>query len=58
MPTSSTTPRRFSRDEFCLLIQSRLEQLEAHTEAKRRYASVLAAIRQNLDVYNRERPMM
>jgi hypothetical protein len=44
---------RFSREEFCALIDAHLHQLEAHEEAKRRYAAVLAAIRQNLDVYTK-----
>jgi len=42
---------RFSREEFCELIDAQLHQLETHEEAKRRYAAVLAAIRENLDVY-------
>ncbi|SHJ60689.1 hypothetical protein SAMN02745146_3510 [Hymenobacter daecheongensis DSM 21074] len=48
---------RFSREEFCELIDARLHQLETHTEAKRRYAAVLAAIRQNLDTYKQTRKM-
>jgi hypothetical protein len=51
-PVSKT---RFSREEFCQLIDAHLHQLETHEEAKRRYAAVLAAIRENLEVYTKSR---
>ncbi|GAA4011068.1 hypothetical protein GCM10022408_24220 [Hymenobacter fastidiosus] len=54
MPKPLSKPR-FSREEFCELIDARLQQLETHEEAKRRYAAVLAAIRLNLDVYKNNR---
>jgi hypothetical protein len=44
---------RFSREEFCELIAAHLHQLETHEEAKRRYAAVLAAIRENLNQYTK-----
>ncbi|GAA3924569.1 hypothetical protein [Hymenobacter algoricola] len=46
---------RFSREEFCQLIDAHLQQLETHEEAKRRYAAVLAVIRENLNTYQKSR---
>ncbi|WP_165370551.1 hypothetical protein [Hymenobacter persicinus] len=57
MSNLSVKPR-FSREEFCELIATHLRQLEAHEEARRRYAAVLAAIRQNLDMYNKDRKVV
>ncbi|WP_167856223.1 hypothetical protein [Hymenobacter metallicola] len=46
---------RFSRDEFCDLINHQLHQLESSQDAKRQYAAVLAALRTSFDAYQKSR---
>lgn len=48
----STTPKRvYSVEDFSELINSRLQQLESTQEARQRYGSLLAVLRQQVDSY-------
>ncbi|WP_167852253.1 hypothetical protein [Hymenobacter elongatus] len=46
---------RFSRDEFCALIDTRLQELESSQDARRKYAAVLVALRSSFDAYQQTR---
>ncbi|PJJ61187.1 hypothetical protein [Hymenobacter chitinivorans] len=46
---------RFSRDEFCDLIDAHLQQLESSQDARRQYAAVLAALRSNFEAFQKSR---
>ncbi|UOQ52508.1 hypothetical protein [Hymenobacter cellulosivorans] len=50
-PSSS----RFSRDEFCELIDTHLQQLESSQDARRQYAAVLAALRTSFEAFQKSR---
>lgn len=48
----TTTPKRvYSVEDFSELINSRLQQLESTQEARQRYGSLLAVLRQQVDSY-------
>jgi hypothetical protein len=48
----STAPKRsYSVEDFSELINSRLQQLEDTYEARQRYGSLLAVLRQQVDAY-------
>jgi len=48
----SPTPKRvYSVEDFSELINSRLQQLESTQEARQRYGSLLAVLRQQVDSY-------
>ncbi|WP_167856682.1 hypothetical protein [Hymenobacter aquaticus] len=46
---------RFSRDEFCHLIDNHLHQLESSQLARRKYAALLAAVRNSFEAYQKTR---
>ncbi|MCB2377484.1 hypothetical protein LGH70_07820 [Hymenobacter sp. BT635] len=46
---------RFSRDEFCNLIDNHLQQLESSQDATRKYAALLAAVRSSFEAYQKQR---
>ena len=48
----TTTPKRvYYVEDFSELINSRLQQLESTQEARQRYGSLLAVLRQQVDSY-------
>ncbi|WP_460620066.1 hypothetical protein [Hymenobacter ruber] len=48
----STAPKRsYSVEDFSELINSRLQRLESTQEARQRYGSLLAVLRQQVDSY-------
>lgn len=48
----STAPKRsYSLEDFSSLISNRLQQLESTQEARLRYGSLLAVLRQQVDSY-------
>lgn len=48
----TTTPKRsYSTEDFSELISSQLHRLETHQEARQRYGSLLAVLRQQVDSY-------
>ncbi|UOQ71763.1 hypothetical protein [Hymenobacter cellulosilyticus] len=51
----NTPSSRFSRDEFCDLIDTRLQQLESSQDARRQYAAVLAALRSSFEAFQKSR---
>ncbi len=52
----STTPKRaYSVEDFSELINDRLQQLENRQEARQRYGSLLAVLRQQVDSYRQRR---
>ena len=53
----TTAPKRtYSVEDFSELINARLQQLESTQEARQRYGSLLAVLRQQVDSYRRTRP--
>jgi hypothetical protein len=44
---------RFSRDEFCHLMDSHLRKLETCLDAQNQYGAVLLVLRQNLEDYKK-----
>ncbi|MCB2409075.1 hypothetical protein [Hymenobacter lucidus] len=46
---------RFSRDEFCDLIDNHLQQLESSQDARHKYAGLLAAVRSSFEAYQKTR---
>lgn len=54
----STTPKRsYSVEDFSELINTRLQQLEGKQEARQRYGSLLAVLRQQVDAYRQRKPL-
>jgi hypothetical protein len=52
----SITPKRaYSVEDFSELINSRLQQLESTHEARQRYGTLLAVLRQQVDSYRQRR---
>ncbi|GGF24083.1 hypothetical protein GCM10011383_39670 [Hymenobacter cavernae] len=51
----SVAKSRFSRDEFCHLMDSHLRKLETSLDAQHQYGRVLEALRQNLEEYKKSR---
>jgi len=48
----TTAPKRsYSTEDFSELISAQLQRLEDHTEARQRYGSLLAVLRQQVDSY-------
>ncbi|MDB5236848.1 MAG: hypothetical protein JWR44_3841 [Hymenobacter sp.] len=48
----TTAPKRsYSVEDFSDLINTRLQQLEGKQEARQRYGSLLAVLRQQVDAY-------
>jgi hypothetical protein len=43
--------RSYSTEDFSALISSQLQRLESHQEARKRYGSLLAVLRQQVDSY-------
>ena len=53
----NTAPKRtYSVEDFSELINARLQQLESTREARKRYGSLLAVLRQQVDSYRQSRP--
>ena len=52
---SATPKRSYSVEDFSELINSRLQQLESTQEARQRYGSLLAVLRQQVDSYRMRR---
>ena len=53
----TTAPKRtYSVEDFSELINARLHQLENIQEARQRYGSLLAVLRQQVDSHRRTRP--
>jgi hypothetical protein len=51
----STAPKRsYSTEAFSDLMNSRLRQLEGQQEARQRYGTLLAVLRQHVDAYRRQ----
>lgn len=46
----------YSVEDFSELISARLQQLESTQEARQRYGTLLAVLRQQVDSYRRRRP--
>jgi hypothetical protein len=56
VPPVSTTPKRsYSVEDFSDLINARLQQLEGTQEARQRYGSLLAVLRQQVDAYRQRK---
>ncbi|WP_310392135.1 hypothetical protein [Hymenobacter sp.] len=52
----STAPKRsYSVEDFSDLISARLRQLEGRQEARQRYGSLLAVLRQQVDSYRQRK---
>ena len=53
----TTTPKpTYSVEDFSELINARLQRLESTQEARQRYGSLLAVLRQQVDSYRQSRP--
>jgi hypothetical protein len=52
---SSAPKRPYSVEDFSELINSRLQRLESTQEARQRYGSLLAVLRQQVDSYRMRR---
>ncbi|MEL5993431.1 hypothetical protein [Hymenobacter segetis] len=52
---SSAPKRPYSVEDFSELINSRLQRLESTQEARQRYGSLLAVLRQQVDSYRTRR---
>ncbi|MGY3087768.1 hypothetical protein ACVWYF_000794 [Hymenobacter sp. UYAg731] len=52
---SSAPKRSYSVEDFSELISSRIQQLESTQEARQRYGSLLAVLRQQVDSYRMRR---
>lgn len=50
-PVSTAPKRSYSIEDFSELINSRLQTLEKRKEARERYGSLLAVLRQQIDAY-------
>ena len=51
----STAPKRsYSIEDFSELINHRITKLEKHQEARQRYGSLLAVLRQQFDAYRNQ----
>ncbi|WP_426060184.1 hypothetical protein [Hymenobacter sp. B1770] len=51
----STAPKRsYTVEDFSDLINARLQAIESQKEAKQRYGSLLAVLRQQVDSYRRQ----
>ncbi len=51
----STAPKRsYSIEDFSELINLRITKLEEHREARQRYGSLLAVLRQQFDAYRNQ----
>ncbi|QHJ09529.1 hypothetical protein [Hymenobacter busanensis] len=46
---------RYSRDEFLVLLDQRLRQLESQQEAQRQYSTLLTALRGQFESYLKEK---
>lgn len=54
----TTQPKRsYSVEDFSELINSRLQRLESQQEARQRYGSLLAVLRQQVDSYRQRRAL-
>ncbi|MBU6121260.1 hypothetical protein [Hymenobacter siberiensis] len=54
-PVINAPKRTYSVEDFSELINSRLQQLEDTREARQRYGSLLAVLRQQVDSYRMRR---
>jgi hypothetical protein len=50
---SAVSKRSYSTEAFSELIDARLQRLEGQQEARQRYGSLLAVLRQQVDSYRR-----
>jgi hypothetical protein len=54
-PVSTAPKRSYSVEDFSDLINTRLQQLEGKQEARQRYGSLLAVLRQQVDSYRQRK---
>lgn len=55
-PVSATPKRTYSVEDFSALINTRLLVLEEMQEARQRYGTLLAVLRQQVDSYRQRKP--
>ncbi|WP_460503043.1 hypothetical protein [Hymenobacter agri] len=55
LPVPTTPKRAYSVEDFSELINARLQRLESTREARQRYGSLLAVLRQQVDSYRQSR---
>jgi hypothetical protein len=54
---SAAAKKSYSPEDFSELMNTRLQALESQQEARQRYGSLLAVLRQQVDAYRKKRPM-
>ncbi|MBO2008100.1 hypothetical protein J4E00_03500 [Siccationidurans soli] len=55
LSVSTPSKRSYSTEDFSELISAQLQRLESHTEARQRYGSLLAVLRQQVDSYRQRK---